>query len=249
MLCPAKGPFAGLEFDQRLSQERLHNFVHFISENVRKEASGLVVKPRPAAYDPSHFSREVYAWLSNGFQVVTQEIHGMVNTNEIDISDILAGSEVNRLNKCRNAGYKFSKCAPGEYGKIHQHTLKCREERGQRLSMSEAQLGELIGTFPDKVWLFSVRNGAELIATAICILVKKDVLYNYSHAHGMDYDDHSPVVFLMDGLYRYCQKNGIKIIDVGSSSLNHSPNFPLLAFKERLGADLSIKLQLEKKFS
>ena len=247
--CPAKGPFSGLEFDERLSQERLNGFVEFITNNMEKDGSTLTVKPRPAAYSPNHFSKEVYAWLSNGYSVYSQEVHGIMDVGNTSLSTILAGSEINRLNKCQKAGFECYKSPVEEFEEIYHFTLRCRKERGQGFSMGIKQLEDLIKEYPERILLFSARKSGKLLAAAISMLVEQHSLYNFSHAHSKGYDDFSPVVFLMNGIYDYCKKNNINKIDLGSSSLNNKPNFPLIAFKERLGSNLSIKLQLEKHFS
>lgn len=243
---PYRAPYGGLEFDPGLSQERLHHFVGFICDKLREQVRKVCVRPRPSAYGPVHFSKETYAWLSAGFQVGAQDAHAVMTTQTSSVTKILAGSEVNRLNKCRLAGFRFENTPLDKYEEIHAFTLQCRKERGQSFSMSVPQLGAMIEKCPEEVMLFSVYKETQLTAAAICMRVGATAVYNFSHAHLAEFDDYSPVVFLIDGIFDYCKKNGIEMIDLGSSSLEYRPNFPLLAFKERLGSCLSLKLHLEK---
>ena len=46
----------------------------------------------------------------------------------------------------------------------------------------------------------------ELVAANISIRVNEKVLYNFYHDHHQSYNLLSPVVFLNEGLYQFCQQ-------------------------------------------
>jgi hypothetical protein len=51
---------------------------------------------------------------------------------------------------------------------------------------------------------------------------------------------------LIEGMYGWCQQQGIKLLDLGTSALDSQPNFSLLDFKLRLGAHPTAKLTFVK---
>jgi len=79
--------------------------------------------------------------------------------------------------------------------------------------------------------------------------VYDDVLYNFYHDHSGDYDHLSPVVLLNEGLYNFCQRNKIGLLDLGTSNIDDKVNESLLAFKLHLGAQPSRKLTFFKTLS
>jgi len=56
----------------------------------------------------------------------------------------------------------------------------------------------------------------------------------------------SPVVKLAAEIYSFCQAEGIKIMDIGTSTEGVSPNFGLINFKKSLGFSESLKINMKK---
>jgi len=54
-------------------------------------------------------------------------------------------------------------------------------------------------------------------------------------------------VSVADAIYRYAQKIGFKVMDVGTSTIDFEVNFGLLEFKRGLGFAESLKLTMRKK--
>ena len=83
------------------------------------------------------------------------------------------------------------------------------------------------------------RKGRELARNARASLV----FYwgDLPEAHAM-----SPVAFLADNLYKYCQREGITLLDIGTATDKGMPNVGLMTFKERLGCTPSPKLTCTK---
>jgi hypothetical protein len=75
-----------------------------------------------------------------------------------------------------------------------------------------------------------------MCAAAVSILVNRDIVYNFLVNHNSEFNNLSPAVLLMEGIYDHCQEHDIGLLDLGTSALGGQPNFPLLDFKLRLGA-------------
>jgi hypothetical protein len=94
-----------------------------------------------------------------------------------------------------------------------------------------------------------VFEGEKMIASSIMIRVKKNIVYDIFHDHDRHYDQWSPIVLLVAGMYTFCQENQIEIFELGTSAANGIPNFNLLHFKKFLGGLPSAKLTFHKTIS
>jgi len=88
-----------------------------------------------------------------------------------------------------------------------------------------------------------------MIAASICIAVDKTVFYVFYWGEIDGYQNPSPIPFLAQGLYSYCQKEGFKLMDVGTATVEGNPNHGLIRFKRSLGLGESLKLTFSKSFS
>ena len=100
--------------------------------------------------------------------------------------------------------------------------------------------------FADRYLFFGLFLGQDLAAAAITVRVNQRILYDYAHSHDREFDNLSPVISLIDGIYGYCHDNEIGILDLGTSALEGQPDFDLLYFKRSLGARTTLKLTFEK---
>jgi hypothetical protein len=129
----------------------------------------------------------------------------------------------------------------------YEFIARCRQERGQALSLSLERVQELFRVFPRQHLLFSVRKpGGEWAALTIAIQVSEKVLYNFYPASPLADNPLSPMVMLNESLHTYARASGLAVLDLGTSSLPTGPNVSLLQFKRHLGGISSPKLSWQK---
>lgn len=101
----------------------------------------------------------------------------------------------------------------------------------------------MIEQFSTTYFLFSVKNQeGEIIAGVVTILVNQHILYTFYWGDNLAYCSHSPVVFLLQEIYEYCQKHQIQLMDLGTSSLNGVINQGSYNFKKNIGGVLDEKV-------
>ena len=119
--------------------------------------------------------------------------------------------------------------------KIYQFVLACRRERDQHLSMSYESLKRVVFSLPENFLLCTVELGHVLAAVSIVIKVNSSCWYQFYPGHSKQFDSESPLVFLINQLYKHAIKQNIKVIDLGSSEIEGHPIEGLQKFKSRIG--------------
>ena len=104
------------------------------------------------------------------------------------------------------------------------------------MTMEFEALDKMFRELPEYYLLFGLYSGERLISVVVSVLVDRGILYNFYPGDDVQYRDHSPMVMLLDGIYRYCQTNAIRILDLGISSVDGVLNPGLYRFKKNCGS-------------
>ncbi|WP_227763862.1 hypothetical protein [Hymenobacter sp. 15J16-1T3B] len=200
----------------------------------------------PFAYEPARSGALVAALQRLGYQVELAEIDTYLPLSQ-PYEARLHPSERRRLHKCQRHGFRFEQEPPLLLPLAYEFLRRCREEKGQALSLTEAQLAALFRDFPRDYLLFSVRDAAgDWAALTVAVLAGRGVLYNFYPASPLRYNAFSPVVLLNAGLHAFGQASGLRLLDLGTSTLPEGLNESLLHFKRHLGGVPSLKLTLTR---
>lgn len=198
------------------------------------------------AYEPATSGPLVAALQRLGYQVALAEIGNYLPLDQ-PYEARLHPSERRRLHKCQRHGFRVEQEPPLLLPLAYDFLRRCREEKGQHLSLTEAQLTRLFRDFPRDYLLFSVRDEAgDWAALTVAVLAGREVLYNFYPASPLRYNAFSPVVLLNAGLHAFGQASGLRLLDLGTSTLPTGLNESLLRFKRHLGGVPSLKLTLTK---
>ena len=247
---PRKASFGSFALNSKLSAEIIFRFIAFVENSLK--ATGVTqityINP-PTAYQPDQ-QQLLQVLLSNsGYNIYTAEVGSVIATTGEPLETKMDDWEARKLRQAREAEFVFTSATVNPVDEIFQFILTCRKEKGHTLSMSQVLLERTVEVFPDQFVFFEVMKGYERAAASIAIRVTDDILYNFYSAHHSRYDAWSPVVMLVDGMYTWCQQQGIRLLDLGTSALNNQPNFSLLDFKFRLGAQATSKFTFTKDLS
>jgi hypothetical protein len=156
-------------------------------------------------------------------------------------------SERRRLHKCRRHGLHFEQEPPFLLPAAYEFIQACRQERGQALSLPLERVQELFRAFPREHFLFSVRQpNGEWAALTVAIRVSEGALYNFYPASPLRLNALSPVVMLNEGLHAFARASALRVLDLGTSTLDTGPNASLLRFKRHLGGVAGLRLSWER---
>jgi hypothetical protein len=246
---PLKAPFGSLEFAPALPYNTLFEFIQYMEVRLQEHAvKKIVIKTAPELYSDNPSILNTF-FINLKYNVVNSEIAAGIPVSANSIDETLHRSERRRLEKARAAGLYFREVPLQELTSVYHFIAACRAEKSFQLSMPFHDLQQTVNVFPDRYFLFGVYLEDRLVAASVCILVNKHVLYDFYHDHSREHDSVSPVVMLVAGIYEFCHRRNISILDLGTSALDGKPNFSLLNFKLLLGGRPSGKLTFQKVLS
>ena len=244
---PLRAPFGSAEFSGSVPGEVLFEFLKFFESKLQSRGvSRIVIKSYPCAYaEAQSVLLQTFLWNLK-YNVATAEIASVVHVTADGALRTFHRSEKRKLGKAIGAGLVFKELPNESFEAVYNFIHRCRSEKNYTLSMTLADLKIAMSRFPERYLLFGVFENHRLAAAAITILVKDHILYDFYHDHDAAFDYLSPVVLLVEGIYEFCYRNRIQMIDLGTSAEEGLPNFSLLHFKNYLGGNPTSKLTFEK---
>lgn len=245
---PAAAPFGSIEFSETLPDQMLATFLFKLTGAARDEgAKMLKIVNYPHCYAPQQAERLTKAFLAHGFTQRSVHPTYYIPIGRQSFTDQLVPAECRRLRQGQRAGLQFNQWVSADMSKLICFIEETRRRKGYPLFMNSCQLATLCTQFPDQFVAFTVTDGSRLAAVALMVRVRHDILYNFLPASHPDYQTISPMVMLTDGLFTYCQKQAIRLLDLGVSlDANNQPKPSLMRFKRNLGALESPKCTFEK---
>ena len=246
---PGAAPFGSVEFAETLPDSVLDEFLRSLIDAVRTTgATTFRLVTYPHCYAPEQAARLSMKLNEHGFQLIAENQTFFLPVSDQHFESNLVPAERRRLRKCREAGFHFAHQKNPAISDVVNFVQKVRQQQGYLLPVSADYLAHLLRTFPDRFSVFTVCDDQTLAAMMITVRIRKDILYTFLPASNADYGTFSPMVMLHDGLFRYCQQQGIRLLDLGVSlDSSNLPKSSLIRFKRNLGAQESPKQVFEKK--
>ena len=240
---PAHAPFGGLQCSIDCCKHELDFMLHFVIQWIKRDGGKkLLIKTAPSCYNPDSHCLLSQCYLNTGFRQIQAYLNSFILIKKESFVSCIEPAEQRRLRKSHEAGFRAGLADDISNECAFQFLLKCRERSGYKLSINLAQIAELREKFADRFLVFAVREASVIIALTLAVKVNSHVLYNFLCADLLEYRAYSPTVMLIEGLYNYCQQNGIDILDLGIS-LDQDGNFKpsLHRFKQNIGAQDCVK--------
>lgn len=244
---PGQAPFGAVQLAAGVPSAALLFFLETVEQTLRQRGQRrLHLRGYPFCYDAAGAAQLAEALRQRHYAVVLAEENYHLDPARA-YEEHLHPSERRRLRRCRQLGLVPEQEPPLILPWAYEFIARCRQERGQALSLPLARMQELLQAFPRQHLLFSVRKpGGEWAALTIAIQVSDRVLYNFYPASPLSDNQLSPVVLLNESLHTYARASGLAVVDLGTSTLPTGPNASLLRFKRHLGGVAGLKLSWTK---
>ena len=243
---PAQAPFGAVQALPTVPAAALHALLAAAETALRRRGQHQLHLRGPAfCYAPAALPALADVLRQRGYGVALAEENYHLDPAR-DYVAHLHPSERRRLRRCQRAGLVPEQEPAYLLPLAYEFIARCRQERGQALSLPLARVQALFGAFPARHLLFSVRKpGGEWAALTIAIQASEGVLYNFYPASPLADNHLSPMVLLNESLHTYARASALAAVDLGTSTLPTGPNAPLLTFKRHLGAVAGLKLSWE----
>jgi hypothetical protein len=239
---PYRGSFGSVEMAGDLSETDLKIFLAEVLEFVQKQdCQKFYIRHPPACYHPEVAGKVKNVLLFLGFQVSLTDLNFHFPVTDQTFESRLHLSERRRLRKCENSGFQLVEEKNPNIPEVYAFIQNARKRKNYSLSLDLASLEKLFSAFPEQYQVFSVRSQNQLVALTVTVRVNEQILYNFYPADHAEFLNFSPIVFLLKGLYAYCQSRNIGIIDLGTATDQGMPLPGLIRFKQNLGAETSEK--------
>jgi hypothetical protein len=239
---PFQATFGGIDFDGTLRLGLLSEFVAFINLDLKSKGVEFTrITLAPQNYDNEKFILLFQALADNGYVLEKSEMAASISIGQLPFKDVIHKSRGYKLKQAHIAGYEFKVENLSSFPTIYQMLTNFRKERGQNLSMSEEQLAKVIEAIPSHFHFFSLVDEDAMIASTICISTASNILYVFYAGHLKAYDNTSPTVMLYEGIYKYAQSEGFRLIDFGTSHGENGTDNNLLEFKRFIGCSFGLK--------
>lgn len=245
-----RAPFGSVEFSPKLVPGILYEFLEYVESQLKKrDISDVFIKSPPQGYEPLRSSLPETFFLNQKYVISEAEISTLIWVSDKPLADIMRHSERLRMQRAQKKNFVFKNLSIDHLDEVYRFLSQCHADKGYKTSMTLQELKRTVKEFPEQYLLFVILQGKKLVAATVSIRIKKNILYNFFANHEREYDQFSPLVLLINGLYGYCRENNITLLDLGTSSLEGKPNFKLLDFKMHIGGIPSSKFTFYKKIS
>lgn len=234
-MSPVKAPFGGFELALSLESEAIQFFIQEVQRRLRaKGVSFIRLKSAPLYCHPlANCLKECL--VQTGFAPKTRQVYHAIEINDKPLELQLASMEQRRLRKAVREGLEFRFAARSGFSLYFDFIKRHREAKGHRLSMRWSQLKLAMAATPENYLAAGIYQHDQLIAASIIIRTSEKVVYNFMPAHDMAFNALSPMVFLLQSLYQWCQQEQVDWIDLGTSYIGKKVNRSLVSFKEHMG--------------
>lgn len=248
-ISPGAAPFGSIEFTETLPTSVLDALLDALIEAAQRAGSFATLRlvNYPHCYASKQAARLTVKLTEHGFRLTENHQTFFLPITTGNFGDTIVPAERRRLRKCHDTGFQWQQWTSPNVIHVVDFLLETRQQQGYSLTICPDDLARLLQKFPEQFLIFTVNDGPRLAALTVAVRVRKDLLYTFLPASHPDYRTFSPMVLLTEGLYTYCQQQGIRLLDLGTSlDEKNQPKPSLMRFKRNLGAQESPKLVFEK---
>ncbi|MCG8319322.1 MAG: hypothetical protein MI921_07475 [Cytophagales bacterium] len=235
-------PFGGI-FYHHVSIDGVKSFIlelikYFTSRHFKK----IVIKNPADIYNPGQNAILTNCLVNAGFLITNYDINHHIKVDQSGFSAKIHKMENRKLNASIKQNFSFQEITGSKIVEVYNFIRACRHEKKVNMNITFDQLNKAVKKFPERYKFFMAVSQGKIAAATVAVFVHDSILYNYLPASPVVYNRLSPMVFLLEGLYKYCQAKSVKILDLGISTLNNKPQESLILFKERVGGEATLKL-------
>lgn len=221
---------------------------HTLAELRARGIDQIRVKARPASYSASE-TYVTHALLRRGLRVTSSELsYGIDVSPFADAADYRASLKAPARRALRHADdepYEYRLAETDlEFAIGYELIAANRARRGYPLRLSLDYLLALRADFGQRIRFFTLHHDETPVAAALLYRLRPDIeLVEYWGDHHEL--DRSPMNRLAAEVCGRAIDEGVRLVDLGISSVDGEPNDGLIQFKQSIGATAELRLDLQ----
>ena len=249
LLSPFSATFGGFEFvseDVKLYQidAALQSLSDWASS---KKYIGIKIIPPPFFYKEDFLAKTTNCMYRAGFETQNIELNyhfQTANLSDTYEQDIWYNAKKN-LKKSNSFGLVFEKLDVSQGKLAYDIIAQNRSERGFPLRLTWEQLVKTNEVIP--MDFFLVKTTEETVGSAIVYHMAPSIVRIIYWGDLPQFSEYKTMNFLSYNLFKYYKEHGVKMIDIGHSTVDSVPNNGLCEFKESIGCSISLLYEFYKK--
>ena len=244
---PLRLPFAGLEYNQKLDDGALRAILSEVEWRLKAKNVAEINYHQP----PNSYQSDVSlnkAFESLGYGILQERLFHGIRVNEHDLIDRMHKMEQRKFNMFCN-GAEFKALVGDDAIQAIKWIEKNRRLAKKPASMSWEDLKDAKALKPEAYLVFGVFMDGQMLSATVLVRANRQSVYHFlptSLVGAEKFKKYSPMVFLVNGLYGWCQENGVELLDFGTLYVDGTLKVSLVQFKEHLGGEESRALSWRK---
>jgi len=250
--CGHSAPFGGPDLVRE--SETAANVVALVGRAVaRLEADGvseIQVRARPAFYSGSETAVQ-FALLNAGFRVASCELSFHIDLEPLDGVDAYVAGLRSPARRALRHGlgepFALREAGPGDealWDAGYRLLAANRAAKGRRLALAAGYVRDARDAFPGRIRMAVLEHAGHPCAAALTYRVlpgRELVVYWGDAGHELT---RSPMNVLAHAMVARALGEGVRTLDIGTSSVAGVPDQGLIQFKRSVGARESLRLDL-----
>jgi lipid II:glycine glycyltransferase (peptidoglycan interpeptide bridge formation enzyme) len=176
-----------------------------------------------------------FALMKNEFHYLKREVTAVIPLNTAEPLPTFHGDARRSTKKALREGVQV--ILTDDYARFYdilKHNLSMRHNVTPTHSLDE--LNKLKKIFPERIFLFGAHINEKMIGGMVVFVTNPNVLLAFYISHDEKYQTYRPVNLLFYEVIRWGRNQGYKYLDLGTFTLNMTPNWGLGRFKENFAA-------------
>lgn len=247
--CPMRSPFGGIEYSPSIDYSDLLNFLAEIERDlINQGVNEIQYHQPPTSYQSDVLIKKVLEELN--YTYFNERLFHGIQVTEEALSVRMHKMEQRKYKLCVHSGSEFKELRGNEAIEALQWIEKNRSLVKKPASMSWYDLNSAREENPNTFLVFGVFMDDPLIAATVLVQVNDKSVYHFlptSLANSPYNSKYSPMVFLVNELYKWCQTHSIGLLDLGTSYVDGELKDSLVQFKEHIGGTATKALSWSKR--
>ena len=238
---PFSAPFGGFDANQPDRIEYYEEAVNLLKGHLAAAGKPLKIVLPPTVYG-SYTAKMYNAFVRGGAQLLFSELNYAYELDRFaDYESYLDRSARKNFHNARQYPFEFLELGrtPENIARAYEVIRANRESKGYALQMSLESVLQTAGVVFAEFFVMSL-DGADVAAAMVYPVTEgiNQVIY-WGDAPG--YTDCRAMNYFTFKVFEHYYKKGLKVLDIGPSSVEGIPNYGLCSFKENLGCTVSLR--------